>query len=385
MKNRIAFIGHSYHLKTRSSDFFIDLLSKYYDVEYIADDTWRNESCPNLKKIDGNYHAVIFWQMISRYYLKNLKCKNIIFVPMYDKSGNEPRSYWYHFKDLKIINFSETLGQFLENQGFNSLNIRYFPKPIQNQKPGDSKACFFWQRTNEIDWHTVKILLSKSSIDRIHIHTAVDPGFTFISPSRKDERTFHITYSSWFKTKDEYLDIVDKCEFYIAPRYHEGIGLSFLEAMARGKVIIAANRPTMNEYMSNDVNGYLFDPENIKPINFHDADIVKVNSLRTIAEGYVKWLNDQDRIIDFIEASNKKNYYFIKHPFAKYETRSILRTIKTLIKYILPLGIIRLMSYLKKDKKWKKIIKESIKLFIPYGILVIIRYFKIKKKNEASV
>jgi len=155
--------------------------------------------------------------------------------------------------------------------------------------------------------------------------------------------------------------------------------------MARGKVIIAANRPTMNEYISNDVNGYLFDPENIKPINFHDADIVKVNSLRTIAEGYVKWLNDQDRIIDFIEASNKKNYYFIKHPFAKYETRSILRTIKTLIKYILPLGIIRLMSYLKKDKKWKKIIKESIKLFIPYGILVIIRYFKIKKKNEASV
>jgi glycosyltransferase involved in cell wall biosynthesis len=48
---------------------------------------------------------------------------------------------------------------------------------------------------------------------------------------------------------------------FVAPRRFEGIGLSFLEAMARGQVVIAENNATMNEYIVHDVNGLLYEPD----------------------------------------------------------------------------------------------------------------------------
>ncbi len=42
--------------------------------------------------------------------------------------------------------------------------------------------------------------------------------------------------------------------------------MSFLEAMAMGKAVVAADNPTMNEYLTHNVNGYLFNPEDPRPI-----------------------------------------------------------------------------------------------------------------------
>lgn len=298
---------------------------------------------------------------------------------MFDQSGGAPKSFWYHLRNVKIISFCKTLGDILTGLGFNVLNVTYFPEPEEipiNVEPG---TCFFWQRTNMIDWPKVKRLLEKSDVKKVHIHTAVDPGHRFVKPSKADEKSYHITYSSWFKTRNEYLKLVDKSQIYIAPRYQEGIGLSFLEAMARGKVIIAANQPTMNEYINNGFNGYLFDPNDNKPIIFDNIDQVKQNSIQTIKVGYEKWIDDQDRIIDFIEAPSSRNFYFRKHPFSRYDYEAMGNAIKIVIKYILPFGIVKVIWYFKKDKRWKKILKEAIKIFIPYGIIKLVSYFRAKK------
>ncbi|MGH7336730.1 MAG: hypothetical protein ACREI7_04060, partial [Myxococcota bacterium] len=40
---RIAFIGHSYHFKTGSNRFLLDLLGHCGAVETFADSTWESE------------------------------------------------------------------------------------------------------------------------------------------------------------------------------------------------------------------------------------------------------------------------------------------------------------------------------------------------------
>lgn len=381
MRKKIAIIGHSYHLKTKSNDFFINLLNKHFDIEYIIDESWEHKRKPKLGHLDETYFAVIFWQMISPAYLREIKCKNIIFIPMFDQSGLAPRSYWYHYRDLKIISFCKTMGDMLSRLGFDVLNVKYYPEPAQVNTKEQPNTCFFWQRINTIDWPKVKILLEKSRVKRVHIHKAVDPGHKFIKPSAIDEKKYNITYSKWFPDRASYLKVVDENQIYIAPRLQEGIGLSFLEAMARGKIVVAADQPTMNEYIIDGYNGYLFNPYNVKPIDFSNIDLIKQNSLLTIKKGHEEWIKSEEAIIDFIEKQNKKNLYFRKHPFARFDNLTLKNAVTALIKSILPYGIVRLIWYLKENSRWKRITKEIVKIFIPYGIIILIRYFKNKRNN----
>ena len=53
----------------------------------------------------------------------------------------------------------------------------------------------------------------------------------------------------------QYLEHLSKCNIFIVPRLYEGIGLTFLEAMASGMVVLSSNFPTMNEYIQNNING----------------------------------------------------------------------------------------------------------------------------------
>ena len=37
----MAFVDHSFHEKTRSSDFIKELLSSYFDLTYYGDNSWQ--------------------------------------------------------------------------------------------------------------------------------------------------------------------------------------------------------------------------------------------------------------------------------------------------------------------------------------------------------
>ena len=58
-----------------------------------------------------------------------------------------------------------------------------------------------------------------------------------------------------YSNSEEYMDHLSRCNIFIAPRLYEGIGLTFLEAMANGMVVLSPNSPTMNEYIQNNING----------------------------------------------------------------------------------------------------------------------------------
>lgn len=296
----IVYIGHSYHSKTKSTGFLIDYLKENFEVTEILDESWQGQPFPDLTFVNDGYLAVIFFQNLpSPEVIKNINNNNIIFFPMYDKSGNNNYEYWKNYIDLKIINFSKTLHQKLVNWGFNSIYIQYFPKPLPFIKNKTHKV-FFWQRTSAIDINLVEKLINNFKT-KIHVHQAIDPNFSFSKPTKKQEKKFNITYSNWFKTREEMQQKIQECDIYIAPRETEGIGMSFLEAMSMGKTVVAINNPTMSEYIVNNKTGYLFDKYNPKSIDFSNISKVRKSTHDYIENGCKNWIKRKNKIIEFIK------------------------------------------------------------------------------------
>jgi glycosyltransferase involved in cell wall biosynthesis len=307
--DKIIIVGHSYHQKTKSNSFIIELLNQKYDVELLYDDSWSTGEEPDVSFIDERYKAVIFWQNISVKMLSSITCKNIIFFPMYDAVYHVGDDYWYNFRNLKIICFSYTLYKKLEKLSFNTIYIQYFPY-VDDFQELDEISIFFWQRRSEITWNTVKELFEKEVLDSVHIHKAVDPLQEFLHPTEEDEKFYNITFSDWFETKEHYYDIMKSKSIYIAPRLYEGIGFSFLEAMAMGKIVIAADNPTMNEYIVHGKNGFLFDVMSPKPIKIDDIKKIQKNAYDTVNNGRRNWDENKHKIIDFIKKPIINNHRF---------------------------------------------------------------------------
>ncbi len=298
---KIVFIGHYYHDKTKSSAFLIDYLRQHYEVKVILDESYIGKEFPDLSFVDRSYLAVVFFQSLpSRKIIDKIDNDNIIHFPMYDAAVGRGRGYWNEYRSLKMINFSSTLHKDFVKWRFESVYTQYFPEP-EAFSPGNVGEAFFWQRLDSININTVACLLKGEEI-KVHVHRTVDPWHKFIQPSKVLEDTFHIGYSDWFKTKEEMLDIVRSKGIYIAPREYEGIGMSFLEAMAMGKAVIAVNHPTMNEYIEDKKTGYLFDLKNPREICFGNIEEVQRNAHEYMKIGYQKWMAERRRIIDFIVA-----------------------------------------------------------------------------------
>ena len=61
-----------------------------------------------------------------------------------------------------------------------------------------------------------------------------------------------------FLSKSAFLDLLSKCNVFIAPRKKEGIGMTIVEAISKGMFVFGFNDSTMDEYIENDFLGFLF-------------------------------------------------------------------------------------------------------------------------------
>jgi hypothetical protein len=335
---KLAFIDHSFHIKSTATKFLIDLLKKEYTVDIYWDESWMKKPRINLTSLSIKKYDVIILFQLFNYTVKELKatgCKNIIVIPMYDNSHLLFDRQWLEYKNIKFLNFSRALHSRLIKLGLNSMHAQYFPPPnnLHNDTSLDLLKGFFWQRTNRITWQHIRKLIEKTKFEHFHIHGAVDPpGFPLILPTQEEKIKYDITISEWFDKRDDYFDVVLKSNIYFAPRLHEGIGMSFLEAMAMGKCVVAPDNPTMNEYINDGVTGYLYDPNNPEPIDFSNAPQVAENALVYIEEGYQSWSTKKGEILKFIQEPSE-NYkapmiYYYRKILAELQYRPQKERIK---------------------------------------------------------
>lgn len=309
MRRKVAFVDHSFHQKSTATFFLMNLLREENDVEILWDESWRNGPRADIAQLGANgFDTLILFQLINKYSPAELKacgCRNIVLVPMYDHSGGWSDLYWLRYRDFKVVNFSRTLHEQLQRLEMNSKYFQYFLPPVQNSaevtKNDDGLHGFFWQRTDGITWNHIRTLISGADFRSFHLHLAVDPpGYKKVMPTDEEIRKYNITISEWFDAREDYFRAASRANVFFAPRLYEGIGMSFVEAIADGKFIVAPDHPTMNEYIAHGVNGLLYSPAEPRPLAFPSADALPGPVRRCATEGYRRWCDQRAEMVDFI-------------------------------------------------------------------------------------
>ena len=306
---KIAIIDHSYHYKTISSNFFLNILTKIGSVTVFWDSQWNGGKPHSLTKIDNQqFDMLIIWQVMIYYNpnrLKKLHCKNIIIVPMFDDIHADPDRLFMKFEAFRFLCFCNSLHLRLNKLGIISRYFQFFIDPHSLPYKDDSFAelkGFFWQRTNDISWAHIRKLIDGSSFTSFHIHLALDPiWYREVLPEEEEMKKYNIKITHWFNKKSDYLDVLLKANVFFTPRLYEGIGMPVIEAMTMGKVVVAPDHPAMNEYISNGINGLLYDINNLTPLNFSSAKTIAYRARQDSITGYSKWVKLKTELLDFLE------------------------------------------------------------------------------------
>ena len=293
---RILIVDNKVRLRTRSTDFVFDLFAGD-EVTVVYDATWKSvieQTNPDL---------IVIWQGLPD--LKDiplLRRHNVVLIPMYDQCRETPGHIWAEFFGFKFVCFSRELHKRLSGYGLWSHSCTFFPEPSLSRKKNSELSCLFWQRQTKPDLETLAMVLS--DVPKLKLYFRSDLSSESIPGPSTHIDHIDIEQFSWEAGRETYLDLVRKCDLYFASRYYEGIGLSFLEAMASGACVIAANRPTMNEYIIDGVNGYLYDPDDPRPINLARIAAIQANLENYVVESRRRYEDSVPMLKTFMFASS---------------------------------------------------------------------------------
>jgi hypothetical protein len=304
---KLLFVDHAFHQKTRSADFFVDVIRRDFNVQLYYLDP-ENQADAGVLAAAEDADFVLLWQMDFLAPVFLAMGKATIVVPMFDGSGEMPDMHWLFASRARFFNFSLRLNERIRMLGMQTFLLRYFPPAVnESELPRfDNLDAFFWQRRPDHGVHINYIdALIGDDIDSLHLHNAPDIAGSFRSKPLRGT-SYKFTTSSWFKDKSDYQSLLASSNVFIAPRVAEGIGIALLEAMARGMVVFAHDAPTNNEYISNGVNGILFNKElPPQPVHFRDdAHRLGRMAWQTVVEGHKKWIASHDAICEWIASTS---------------------------------------------------------------------------------
>lgn len=336
-KKNALFIGHTYHLKTKSSQFLLEILKEKYDVRTIYIDPQSSTTYNEMSSVGEQRHfdLLIVWQVMPdiRLVKKIVSWDYGCFFPMYDHQKGNKEFYnetWQGFMDFNIVCFSKALFNEAIKAGFDAKYIQFFPKPHLVEEWGDEQGAFFWQRITGLNMETLASVTRNLAIHSVHLHKALDPGHEQL-PAEKWSRELssfmqrvEVRESEWFEHKEQLTLEMDRYAFYMAPRYYEGIGMSFLDAMARGRCVIAPDTATMNEYITHGVNGLLYSWDGAtnksEPIVPSALSIrqLQANALHGIQDGYKSWVENKHQILDWCAEKANPNRQRLRDSAVRY-------------------------------------------------------------------
>jgi len=302
---QIAYVDHSFHQRTKSTQFFLEALQRMFSVDVYWDNSWEAEEAFDLEKLNSqNYDLIFFFQVLySPDLLARLNCRKLIFIPMYDAGGDHRGAFWLPFRNYWFVSFSKLTHRNLRRLGIRSFYIQYFPDPslVPFVPLGAGRSLFFWARTSSISWPMVRDVLAKWNLNKVWIHRVPDPGQETLPINLDDLARFHIVESNWFEKREDLQSAILGHDLFVSPRSREGIGMSFLEAMAMGRCVVAVDQPTMNEYIHHRKNGLLFRKGRVAPLS-KVSNIAKLGlaARNSVEIGYPQFLVRMAKLMDEI-------------------------------------------------------------------------------------
>jgi len=328
----------SWHIATSSAftELLVKPLAPYADIRF-TEWTGKNDIPPATGDL------TIFCQMPPTESWLAECVTPIVWIPMADAMGYPPNMRNHPL--VRVVAFSDVVEKMAHDLNLPMLRLRYFVNPENFPRTSfdSERVMLYWNRTGLFYKKFITKLCHALRVDLLIFRSAIDP--------RIDERKYYELPNTIGETRVEthatltsfadYLALLHRTNIYIAPRFREGVGLAFLEAMACGCFVIGYDQVAMNEYIVHGQNGWLLpavSDHNIwirrgnwfiyrvlnklswkfrgKPTGYpqltmfqdwqalSDADIATMgaNARQTMADGYGQWLGSIEGYARFVLA-----------------------------------------------------------------------------------
>ena len=319
---------------------FVDPIKKYYNVRTIP---LGQTSYINFNYNELKGQPIVFWAMHPPESVLNDKDYNITWVPMFDDVMWKRKSFWKSFpKHLKIIAYSKWIKDITIKLKLNTIRVKYFENPNNLKQAYWNKGnnLFYWNRSGLLNKYQLRRLCDSLDIKTLVFRDQLDYYAHKKQKIILDDRLGNtdVLHLDMQLKHIDYMEYLSNCNIFITPRLYEGIGLTFIEAMASGMVVFSPNYPTMNEYIENNYNGiylpfialrrhYNRSVTKLSNINGFNLPIISIlpkkynfdklkslslqeignNARNTQQEGYFKWIEIVPKIIDFILSNSKSS------------------------------------------------------------------------------
>lgn len=297
----ILFVDHECHLRTHSADFFLGIIASgnavrtaycktAYDCRLAHDDiAWAE--------------LVIFWEFLPSRFEVGCVGKPCVFVPMYDNEWGS-RFQWRRIalSGMAVLSFCDRLSEHARRCGVtNLLTVHYAIDPADFAgHSGDAATAALWER-GDVTLDTLKALFPKGVLRRTVLlrRGAIAHTASPITESEREDWNIEL-HEGGFVSKEESRQITKDCGIYIAPRFAEGIGMAFLEALAAGKCVIAHDNATMNEYIEDGKSGILVDMRRPSVVDMGKVATVRANMPAVASSLHSRWLAERETIAPFL-------------------------------------------------------------------------------------
>ncbi len=305
-RRKLLLLDLAYHEHSGSTVFMLELLGRRFDVTRVYTDVGRDDIEAYRALIAEHKPDILFFLQVycNADIMAELGLPGI-WMPMYD---NVNKRFDNRFVDAARVGqamaaFSRAHGEFAEFWDLPNIVLQYFPEPspAPDFEVGNDRALI-WYRGGVMPAEAAPALLGIPNLKVVIKH---DPDPYYINAKRDDgELAPYIErVVEGFLPKEEYNALVASCGIYVAPRKAEGIGLSFLEAMARGACVVAYDAPTMNEYIEHGKNGWLFGSGNSEQLSAGKVVAIRRAAHESVVQGRDRWKSQEGQFLDFIDSA----------------------------------------------------------------------------------
>jgi hypothetical protein len=234
-------------------------LAPYLELETVEWD------CREIRQPIPGGAALLFQQYPPPVSLLNDTKAHIVWTPMLDHAAWLPLEWWENLpKHVRIVAFSDWVENICRHFDLPVLRLKHYKNPEDYPAAdwGGARSMFYWNRRGLFKAGLLEILCNKLGIEDFYFRADVDPNApkdaAYHLPGQFGKTRVHEI--GGFDDTSRYMEILRRSQVYLAPREIEGIGMTFLEAMASGCAVLSFDGRTMNEYIQQGKNGFLLRP-----------------------------------------------------------------------------------------------------------------------------
>ena len=262
----IPVFGLTWHIHQSPAlyELLISPLSPYMQFKQLG---WDGESeLPGFESATLRNNPILFFQLPPPESIYNDSDLRLVWIPMWDQARGYNLEWWGRLpKKMRVVSFSNEISLRARAVGLKTLDVRYFISPAECgladwDKP---RTLLYWNRTGMVGQAFLHKLCNALDVEVLLFRQRIDPRVlswcSYVLPEKLGNTVVKELRLApeGVDAHRHYLQHLDQANIFVAPRLSEGVGLSFVEALARGCAVFAHDAPTMNEYITHKKNGFL--------------------------------------------------------------------------------------------------------------------------------